>query len=97
MLGFGIMRYDEDVAHLLLFAVREGARRRGIGSALLAWLERVAHVAGVSHFKVEARRENVAARAFYRKNGYSEIEDVPAMYHKTVDGVRMQKLTSRQK
>jgi ribosomal-protein-alanine N-acetyltransferase len=62
MLGFGIMKYDDDVAHLLLFAVREDARRQGVGSALLAWLEQVALVAGVRRFVVEARTRQTPAR-----------------------------------
>ena len=38
MLGFGIMSYKSETAHLLLFAVRADARRRGIGTSLLpAW------------------------------------------------------------
>jgi ribosomal-protein-alanine N-acetyltransferase len=91
MLGFGIMEYRNDVAHLVLFAVRADARRQGIGSALLAWLEKVAAAAGIGHFRVEARLSNAAARAFYRKHGYVEIEVVPRMYDKTVDGIRLEK------
>src|SRR5437762_956616 len=80
MLGFGIMKYKEEVAHLLLFAVREDARRRGLGSALLRWLEEVANAAGITRFKLEARRDNEPALAFYRKHGYVIREDVPGMY-----------------
>ena len=40
--GFGIMSYKGDEAHLLLFAVAITQRRRGVGSAILEWLERVA-------------------------------------------------------
>jgi len=92
MLGFGIMEYEEDVAHLVLFAVREDVRRRGIGSALLAWLEKVASVAGVGRFKVEARSSNAGARAFYRRRDYVEIEVVPSMYKNEEAGVRLEKI-----
>src|SRR5688572_9385469 len=91
MLGFGIMEYRHEVAHLVLFAVREDARRRGIGSALLAWLEKVATEAGIAHFRVEARISNKGARAFYRRHGYVEIEVVAGMYQGQEDGVRLQK------
>jgi len=80
MLGFGIMEYEEESAHLVLFAIREDARRRGVGSALLLWLEKVAYVAGVSLLKVEARVSNVGARAFYQNRGYSESDVVADMY-----------------
>src|ERR1700679_3056426 len=45
LLGFAIMRYDERRAHLLLMAVHPMRRRRGLGAALLAWLEAVAYIA----------------------------------------------------
>jgi ribosomal-protein-alanine N-acetyltransferase len=95
MLGFGIMEYEDEVAHLVLFGVREDMRRRGIGSALLAWLEKVASVAGVGRFRVEARLSNAGAREFYRKHGYVESEIVPAMYRDTEDGVRFEKVVGR--
>ena len=92
MLGFGIMKYEEEHAHLVLFAVREDMRRRGIGSALLTWLEKVASVAGVGRFRVEARLRNAGARAFYRRHGYVESEVVRGMYGATEDGVRFEKV-----
>jgi ribosomal-protein-alanine N-acetyltransferase len=91
MLGFGIMEYEDDLAHLVLFGVCENVRRRGIGSALLAWLEKVASVAGVERLKVEARLSNTGARAFYRKHGYIESEVVPTMYGNSEGGVRFEK------
>ena len=91
MLGFAIMEYTNDTAHLVLFAVRREARRRGIGSALLAWLEKVAATAGIGHFRVEARLSNASARAFYLKHGYREVQVVPGMYRGTEDGVRLEK------
>ena len=47
LVGFGIMKYREEEGHLLLFAVRDSHRRRGIGSALMSWFERTALVAGI--------------------------------------------------
>ena len=94
MLGFGIMRYEEEVAHLLLFAVHEDSRRRGVGSALLAWLEKVASVAGVNRLRAESRASNAVAREFYRKHGYVETGVVPRMYAKGVDGIRFEKVVA---
>jgi ribosomal-protein-alanine N-acetyltransferase len=42
LLGFGIMLYADEDAHLLLFAVDPAHRRQGIGAALLEWLETAA-------------------------------------------------------
>jgi len=91
LLGFGIMQYRHEYAHLLLFAVRPNARRRGIGSALLKWLERVAVIAGINTFRIEARHDNASALAFYRAHGYREIAKVLNMYEGLEDGVRLEK------
>ena len=78
--GFGIMKYHDDEAHLLLLAVHPTAVRRGVGSALLAWLEKAAITAGVGQVYLEARASNAAARAFYRCAGYAEIQHLPGYY-----------------
>ncbi|MDP9045146.1 MAG: GNAT family N-acetyltransferase [Pseudomonadota bacterium] len=80
LLGFGIMKYHDDEAHLLLLAVAAHAARRGIGGAMLRWLERSALVAGVGQVYLESRAGNQAARAFYARLGYREIQHVPGYY-----------------
>jgi ribosomal protein S18 acetylase RimI-like enzyme len=89
--GFGIMEYHDEHAHLCLFAVHTMYRQRGVGRQLLTWLERVAIDSGVSIIRLEARAENVAARAFYSKYGYVEVAHVPGMYLQVADGVRFEK------
>jgi [ribosomal protein S18]-alanine N-acetyltransferase len=46
VIGFGIMEYTDEDAHLLLLAVTPSRQRRGLGHALVAWLERSARAAG---------------------------------------------------
>ena len=89
--GFGIMKYAEEEAHLLLLAVQTAQSRRGIGSALLAWLEASALIAGVRDIWLEARASNVAARQFYRQRGYREVELLPGYYQGREDSVRLLK------
>lgn len=91
LVAFGIMSYLDDDAHLLLFAVRPSHQRRGIGSVVLRWLEAVARAAGSKRVRVEARRENVAARSFYCEHGYHERSIKKAMYGSVADGVRLEK------
>ena len=91
LVGFGIMAYADEEAHLLLFAVAAAHQRRGIGSRILSWLEEAARAAGVQRILVEARRENVAARCIYNERGYHERVLEPGMYSKSVDGVRLEK------
>ena len=89
--GFGIMKYRDDEAHLHLLAVRESHRRCGIGRALMTWLERTALVAGIGVIYLEARLSNAAARAFYGKLGYREVKVVPGYYRGVESAVRLAK------
>jgi ribosomal-protein-alanine N-acetyltransferase len=91
ILGFGIMSYREEVAHLLLFAVRRSQQRRGIGGAILAWLETVATAAGIKRIQVECRRDNAAARNFYGERGYHELAISKGYYSGVEDAIRLEK------
>ena len=91
LLAFGIMRYDDRTAHLLLLAVHPARRRRGMAAALLAWLEAVARTAGIERILVETRVGSEPARAFYRSRGYSEVERVAGYYRGVEDALRLQK------
>lgn len=90
-IAFGIMEYQDDEAHLLLFAVATQHQRKGIGSALLLWLEDVARASGTQRIVVEARRENDSARCFYNEHGYHEWVVEKGMYRRGIDGVRLEK------
>ena len=92
LLGFGIMIYADDTAHLSLLAVNADARRQGVGTALLQWLEQVARVAGTLRVRLEARHDNAGALAFYRRHAYAQTGTVPGMYLGVADGVRLEKL-----
>jgi ribosomal-protein-alanine N-acetyltransferase len=89
--GFGIMKYDDEEAHLLLLAVRPALGRRGLGSALLQWLEKSAQVGGTAQIQVEARVTNGAARSFYRRHGYREVALLPGYYSGREASVRLVK------
>jgi ribosomal protein S18 acetylase RimI-like enzyme len=80
VLGFGIMTYAFDSAHLMLLAVSPRARRRNIASNLLDWLEATARTAGVSRIELEVRAGNTGGRAFYRERGYRERDYLAGYY-----------------
>ena len=89
--GFGIMRYLEEEAHLVLLAVETAHQRRGIGASLVRWLEAPAEAAGVARIRLEARAENIAARAFYQSLGYSTSEIVAGYYSGRESAIRLVK------
>jgi [ribosomal protein S18]-alanine N-acetyltransferase len=89
--AFAIMRYRDDDAHLLLLAVRPTCQRQGVGSALMAWLEKVAVTAGLDRISLEARVSNAEARAFYARLGYVESQVKPGYYSGREASIRMAK------
>jgi ribosomal-protein-alanine N-acetyltransferase len=90
--GFAILKYREEDAHLLLMAVHSSRRRRGVASALLEWLEVTARVAGISSIRVEARETNFAARQFYGKHGYRQVELLRGYYENRDDAVVLKRM-----
>lgn len=91
LLAFGIMEYLDSDAYLVLLAVRADGQRRGVGSAILRWLEASAAAAGATRIRLDARRENLAGRNFYGEHGYHEVALRPDRYGPAVDGVRLEK------
>lgn len=91
LLGFAIMTFDRDSAHLMLFAVSPDARRAGIGSRLLAWLETCAIDAGISRITLEVRATARDARAFYEARGFKPVRLLHGYYQKREHGVAMRK------
>jgi ribosomal-protein-alanine N-acetyltransferase len=87
--GFAIMRYADETAHLNLLAVNPAHRRRGIGRALVGWLEETALTAGTFAISLELRAGNASARAFYAALGYRETSEVPGYYQGLESAVRM--------
>jgi ribosomal protein S18 acetylase RimI-like enzyme len=87
--GFAIMQFGDATAHLNLLAVETDQQRRGLGRALLNWLEQSALTAGTFVIRLELRAGNVRARAFYEALGYRETGRVPGYYQSLEDAIQM--------
>jgi [ribosomal protein S18]-alanine N-acetyltransferase len=87
LLGFAVMRYGDNDAHLLLLATQPRCRRQGVGSMLLTWLEGTLMVAGIRTLKLETRSGNAGARAFYRHHGFVEVDRRSGYYQGVEDAV----------
>src|SRR5215469_12306407 len=61
VIGFAIMRYGDDLAHLNLLAVDPAHRRRGVGRQLIRRLEETADTAGTFVIGLELRASNASA------------------------------------
>lgn len=91
LLGFAIMKYRDTDAHLLLLAVEAAQRRRGIGTALLDWLEATVRTAGIESIRAEVRASNRAARAFYRRHGFDAQRTLHGYYQGVDDALLLAK------
>lgn len=80
MVGFAMMYFGDDHAHLNLLAVRPPYQRLGLGRRMLAWLVDSARVAGISAIHLEVRSNNAGARRFYRALGFQEVALLPRYY-----------------
>lgn len=91
IIGFAIMRYGDDDAHLDLLAVAPPYRRLGVGQELLNWLEKCATVAGTFRITLEVRENNRGAQQFYERMGYHRLNLVPGYYEGTEAALRMRR------
>jgi len=91
VVGFGIMYYGQNRAHLNLLGVDTAWRSKGIGARLMTWLETCAINAGLESCQLELRESNRVAREFYSRLGYFEIDRIDGYYQRKEDAVRMTK------
>lgn len=89
LVGFAIMEFFSDDAHLYLLGIKPSHQRMGIGRRLLNWLEESALTAGTPIVYLEVRATNRVARQFYRSLGYREITQVPGYYQGRESAVRI--------
>ncbi len=71
--GYAVVLFVLDEAHLLNISVVRAAQRRGLGSRLLEYLLSIAWGEGVRQFFLEVRPSNLSALALYQRAGFVEI------------------------
>lgn len=89
--GFVLSRHVLDEEELLLIAVAPGARRRGVGTALIGHLLAAARARAVSRIFLEMRRGNPAIH-LYRKHGFEPIGE-RRNYYRMANGTRIDAIT----
>lgn len=90
-LAFGIMEYGDEAAHLVLLGVQPAHRRRGLGRAVVLWLEACAHTAGIGLIRLEARADNPKGIAFYESLGFRVAGRISGYYSGLIDAIRLEK------
>ena len=89
--GFAIAEFGDTRMHLSLLAVNAARQRRGIGRALVQWLEQSAQTAGINEIQLELRANNPGARFFYEALGFAFVRAVPGYYSGIETALRMHK------
>ena len=89
--GFVLSRHVLDEEELLLIAVIPGARRRGVGAALIEHLFAAARRRDVTRIFLEMRRGNPAIE-LYRKFGFEPIGE-RRNYYRMANGERIDAIT----
>ncbi|HXZ27110.1 MAG TPA: GNAT family N-acetyltransferase [Terriglobales bacterium] len=77
--------------HIITIDVLEEARRRGLGSQLLAAAERRLAEQGCKRILLEVAVDNAAAIAFYNRHQYAVLKTLPRYYLDTLDALLMDK------
>lgn len=74
-----------DVVEIEHLAVAPEARRRGIGTALVAHVLRTAAARGAAEVRLDVRRRNREARRLYGRLGFTEVGVRPRYYRAPPD------------
>jgi ribosomal-protein-alanine N-acetyltransferase len=89
--GFVIAVWQDWYAHVITIDVIESARRHGVGSALMAAIEKQMTAAGVRMVELETATNNHPAIAFWQRLGYRTVSVYPRYYRNRTDAYRMVK------
>lgn len=80
VLGYAVGSFAGDIAELQRIGIAESARRRGLATQLLAGVVARATGTGADRLLLEVREDNAAARHFYARSGFVEIDRRPKYY-----------------
>lgn len=87
--GFAVMQFDDEHAHLMLLAVRPSRQRQGVASKMMQWLLQSARVAGMVSVHLELRATNRPGLHFYRALGFAQTLVLAGYYEQREAAIRM--------
>lgn len=91
--GYALLLFHAgtSLARLYSLAVDPVFQGSGLGAILLGAAERVALEQDCLHVRLEVRRDNDAAIALYRRNGFQDLDVRPDYYHDHMEALRLEK------
>lgn len=90
--GFVIAESEDDEGHIVTLDIAEAARRKGIGTALLAAIEKRLAARGVASMVLETATSNAAGVAFWQRHGYRSFRVIRGYYLGRQDAYQMRKI-----
>lgn len=82
LIGYLFAYVAADEADIARVAVLKESRKQGVGSELIKELKKVGQEQDLKKLLLDVRRSNTAARAFYKKHGFTEDGVRPGFYEK---------------
>lgn len=82
LIGYLFAYVAADAADIARVAVLKESRKQGVGSELMKELKKVGQEQELKKLLLDVRRSNTAARAFYKKLGFTEDGVRPGFYEK---------------
>ena len=89
MVGFAVMQFDDEHAHLTLLAVKPSHQRQGVARQMMQWQLESARVAGMVSVHLELRATNRPALNFYRTLGFAQTLVLAGYYEQREAAIRM--------
>ncbi len=85
VLGYGGMHITLDESYIANIAVRDIARKKGVGSAVLSALIDTAKKKGCSFLSLEVRKSNTPAIGLYEKFGFENVGERKNFYTSPIE------------
>ncbi len=95
LLGFAIARTlrsrGKAVFHIITIDVAPIARRRGVGTQLMDWLEAKGRELRLQALRLEVAVDNKDALGFYRRLGFAEVGRISGYYLGAIDALVLER------
>lgn len=92
ILGFVVANLNRARAgHIITIDVLPGARRSGVGSALLRAAEERLNRQGCKWIRLETAVDNASALAFYKRHSFAVVRTIPQYYPNGIDAFVLKK------
>ena len=91
VIGFVIGIVQKKEGHILVIAIRDDFKRKGIGTFLMKKLIDIYKKKGITRLKLEVRASNIAAISMYKNLGFKITNRLKHYYENGEDGLLLRR------